>query len=343
MSDQPLVSAIVSLYKAEKFIRAKLDDLLQQTLGPQLEIIIVNSGSPQNERAIIDEYLKNHTNIIYIETEERESIYAAWNRGIKSARGKYITNSNADDYLRVDALEIMANKLRMNPEVHLVYASQVLTNVPLQRFEDAYSRKNIIHAMPFDSMLLHYRCFIGSQPMWRASLHNEENIWFSEKYEIAGDYEFELRVAETHKFMHISQPLGTFYKAVDKSNRETVDLARTTKETEEILDLAIPRFLDAIPKADLHKYARRFRAFLHTPILFLYVLKRIDFLLTSPIYPRLIPYSIEFVYYMSGQLLYRMGEIQVAIKYLKRYLRYWQPRKIISLLAELESAYGKKE
>ena len=106
-----LVSAIVSTYNSEKHIRGCLEDLENQTIADRLEIVVVNSGSQQNEEAIVKEFQKKYNNIKYIKTERRETIYKAWNRAIKAASGEYITNANTDDRRRQDALEIMAKAL----------------------------------------------------------------------------------------------------------------------------------------------------------------------------------------------------------------------------------------
>ena len=76
-----LVSAIISTYKSESFIRGRLEDLESQTITDQLEIIVVDSNSPENEKAIVQEFQQKHSNIKYIRTKERETIYTAWNRG----------------------------------------------------------------------------------------------------------------------------------------------------------------------------------------------------------------------------------------------------------------------
>ena len=96
-SETPLVSAIVSTYNAERFIRGCLEDLEAQTIADRLEIVVIDSGSPQNEGTIVREFQQRYDNILYIRTAQREGLYAAWNRGIQAARGKYITNANTDD------------------------------------------------------------------------------------------------------------------------------------------------------------------------------------------------------------------------------------------------------
>src|SRR5687768_12897488 len=105
----PLVTALVSTYRSEAFMQGCLQDLVEQTLYAQgaLEIVVIDSGSPENERAIVEQFQRRHPRIVYLRTE-RETLYAAWNRGIGAAGGKYLTNANTDDRHRRDALEILA-------------------------------------------------------------------------------------------------------------------------------------------------------------------------------------------------------------------------------------------
>ena len=81
-----------------------------QTIADKLEIIVVNSGSEQNEESVVKEFQKKYGNIVYIKTE-REGLYRAWNRAIKVASGQFLTNANTDDRHRKDALEVMVNML----------------------------------------------------------------------------------------------------------------------------------------------------------------------------------------------------------------------------------------
>lgn len=133
-SSKYLISAIISTYNSERFIRGKIEDLLQQTIFDKLEIVIVNSGSQQNEEEIIKEYIEKYPNIKYIRTEERETIYKAWNRGIKISNGKYITNTNTDDRLKENALEILSTELEKYPNVGVVYADQYITTMQNQGY-----------------------------------------------------------------------------------------------------------------------------------------------------------------------------------------------------------------
>jgi len=204
-----LVSAIVSTYNSERFLRGCLEDLENQTIADKLEIIVVNSGSQENEEAIVREYQQSHNNIVYIKTEHREEIYAAWNRAVKAVRGKFITNANTDDRHREDALEIMAKTLLANPDVALVYGDQICTDTPNGTFANHHATE-IAKRPEYSQGRLLFGCCVGSQPMWRKSLHNEFG-YFDDTLTCAADWDFWLRVSSRYKFKHIPECLGLYY------------------------------------------------------------------------------------------------------------------------------------
>ena len=218
----PLVTAIVSTFKSERFMRGCLEDLEAQTIADRLEIIVVDSHSPQNERAVVEEFQKRYSNIVYIRTQERETVYGAWNRGARAARGKYLTNANTDDRHRTDALEILARTLDENPDVSLVYADCMVTS----HENEMYDTGNPISRykwLDFSAQNLWTQgCFAGPQPMWRREVHAEHG-YFDAQMISAGDYEFWLRLAQNRKFLHVDEVLGLYLKSptsVEHANRD---------------------------------------------------------------------------------------------------------------------------
>jgi glycosyltransferase involved in cell wall biosynthesis/ADP-heptose:LPS heptosyltransferase len=204
-----LVSAIVSTYNSEHFIRGCLEDLENQTIADRLEIIVVNSGSQQNEEAIIKEFQRKYDNIKYIRTDHRETIYRVWNRAIEAASGEYITNANTDDRRRKDALEIMSRALMASHDVALVYGDQIVTDTPNPTFENHHVVE-MAKRPEFRRQRLLFGCCVGSQPMWRKSLHSEFG-YFDESLMCAGDWDFWLRISQRYEFKHIPEFLGLYY------------------------------------------------------------------------------------------------------------------------------------
>lgn len=210
----PLVSAIVSTYNAAAFIRGCIEDLERQTIADQLEIIVIDSASPQNEGEIVRELQQHYRNIRYLRTDQRETVYAAWNRAIDMARGRYITNANTDDRHRYDAFELMVKTLDALPDVDLVYADVLITRLPNETFETSTSTDSYNWPAWDRAKLLDVGCFIGPQPMWRRSVHDRYG-GFDPSYVTAGDYEFWLRISQTSSFQHIAQPLGLYLARPD--------------------------------------------------------------------------------------------------------------------------------
>lgn len=102
------VSVIVPVYNVEQYLEKCLDSLANQTLK-DIEIIVVNDGSPDNSQKIIDKYVKKYSNIkSYI--KENGGVSDTRNYGIKKATGKYIAFVDGDDYVSYNMYELMYNK-----------------------------------------------------------------------------------------------------------------------------------------------------------------------------------------------------------------------------------------
>ncbi|EDZ94635.1 glycosyl transferase family 2 [Limnospira maxima CS-328] len=208
----PRVSAIISTYNSANFLRGCLQDLISQTLyhKQQLEIIVIDSNSEENEKQIVSEFQAKYTQIIYHRTEHRETLYAAWNRAIELAKGEYITNANTDDRHRFDALELMANYLDQHSDVAVVYGDQLITHNPNETFENTQANQRW-NWPEFSYQELERRCCLGSQPMWRKSLHQKYGN-FNPEFKVAGDYEFWLRIGKTENIAKIPEILGLYFQ-----------------------------------------------------------------------------------------------------------------------------------
>jgi glycosyltransferase involved in cell wall biosynthesis len=237
------VSAIVSTFNSERFIRGCLEDLVNQTLYQKggLEIIVIDSSSEQNEKSVVEEFQKKYRSITYIRTTIRETVYAAWNRGIKASRGEYITNANTDDRHRKDALEVMAALLDQRPDIGLVYADVIITETENETFEK-HTPASQFRWSAFDREKLSLGCFIGPQPMWRKSLHYRYG-YFDETFTASGDWEFWLRIAEDTSFLHIPEFLGLYLRS--PKSLEHKNAHRRIKEDRIIYRTYVPKYLPA--------------------------------------------------------------------------------------------------
>lgn len=102
------VSIIVPVWNVEKYLEQCLDSLVNQTLK-EIEIIIVNDGSPDNSQAIIDSYVKKYPKLVRSFIKENGGQGSARNFGLSKAKGNYISFVDSDDWLDLNALEEMYN------------------------------------------------------------------------------------------------------------------------------------------------------------------------------------------------------------------------------------------
>lgn len=103
------VSIIIPIYNAEKYLKRCLDSVINQTYK-NIEIICINDGSKDNSLNILKEYAKKDRRIIIIDNENK-GVSSARNEGIKKSTGEYITFVDSDDWLEVDAVEILYNTI----------------------------------------------------------------------------------------------------------------------------------------------------------------------------------------------------------------------------------------
>lgn len=103
------VSIIVPVYNVEKYIEKCLASLINQTLQ-EIEIIIVNDGSTDGSKKIIEKYLENKK-IKYLE-KENGGLADARNYAIPYAKGEYIGFVDSDDYVEKTMFEKMYNKAK---------------------------------------------------------------------------------------------------------------------------------------------------------------------------------------------------------------------------------------
>ena len=102
---EDLVSIIIPVYKVEKYLRECVDSVLSQTYK-NLEIILVDDGSPDNCPQICDEYANLDTRVKVIH-KENGGVSSARNIGLDNATGKYVSFVDSDDFIDKDYMFLM--------------------------------------------------------------------------------------------------------------------------------------------------------------------------------------------------------------------------------------------
>ncbi len=132
MNNRPKISIIVPIYNVEKYLVKCLDSLVNQTLK-EIEIILVDDGSPDNCPKICDEYA-NKDNRIKVIHKQNAGVSAARNTGIEIATAEWLAFVDADDWVEEDMFE-EAYKRTVNCDVDMV----------LFNFYSNYEKKEVVN------------------------------------------------------------------------------------------------------------------------------------------------------------------------------------------------------
>jgi glycosyltransferase involved in cell wall biosynthesis len=120
----PLVSVILAVYNREGSVARAIASVLEQTYR-QLELIVVDDGSTDGTRAVVESFGAPVTLI----TQAHAGVYPARNRGLRHARGELVAFIDSDDAWLSDKLEAQVPLMRRR-EVGLVFGDAVHVTAP---------------------------------------------------------------------------------------------------------------------------------------------------------------------------------------------------------------------
>jgi glycosyltransferase involved in cell wall biosynthesis len=107
-----LVSIIVPVYNAEKYLDRCIDSILRQDYQ-DIELILVNDGSKDGSREIIDRYASEDSRVVAVH-KENGGVSSTRNKGLELAKGEYIQFVDADDWLPFDATKLLVRAMEEN-------------------------------------------------------------------------------------------------------------------------------------------------------------------------------------------------------------------------------------
>jgi glycosyltransferase involved in cell wall biosynthesis len=196
---QPMVTVLMPVYNAEKYLAEAIESVLGQTYG-DFEFLIINDGSTDTSADIIKGYTDDR--IRYVINEENIALISTLNKGIAVAKGKYIARMDADDICESNRLETQIRFMEANTDV----------GVCGSWFQSIGGASNSIAKYPTTDFLIRYtalyQCpFCHPTVMLRTSVLKEHNLLYSKDYPHAEDYEFWLQLSRVTKMANIPESL----------------------------------------------------------------------------------------------------------------------------------------
>jgi teichuronic acid biosynthesis glycosyltransferase TuaG len=194
------VSVIIPVYNHQEFIGKAIESVLQQNYQ-ELEIIVVDDGSTDQTRMVLQNYIPR-VRYIY---KNNGGTSSALNTGIRAAKGSLICWLSSDDQFLPTKIQKQVRLFQQNPDLGMVYTDwyeidAVGTITRLFRSPELFSRKGAALT------LLRGNCINGSTVMIQAECFKKVG-YFKENYIQAHDHDMWLRLCRYYRFGHINEPL----------------------------------------------------------------------------------------------------------------------------------------
>ncbi len=207
-----LISIIIPVYKVEKYLEKCIESVLKQTYT-NLQIILVDDGSPDNCGKICDEYAKKDSRIEVIH-KINGGLSDARNVGINRANGRYIGFVDSDDYIKEDMYEKLINLIKeYDADISICNLYDVIDGKEYVRNKDngihEYSRIDILKEILLDKNIQSY----AWNKLYKKELFDEIKYPIGKKYEDIGTtfYLFE----KCNKIVVTSEPEYYYLKRAD--------------------------------------------------------------------------------------------------------------------------------
>lgn len=119
-------SVIIPIYKVEEYLAETIDSVIEQTIGfeENIQVILVNDGSPDNSEKICLEYVEKYPENIKYVYQENAGVSAARNNGINYIEGKYVNFLDSDDKWEADVFEKAWDMFEENDDIDIIGVRQ---------------------------------------------------------------------------------------------------------------------------------------------------------------------------------------------------------------------------
>lgn len=196
---KPLVSVVMSVFNAEKYIHQAVESILRQTYK-NLEFIVINDGSTDGTRDILESFEDSRITFIH---QDNVGITQSLNKGIALAHGKYVARQDADDISKPERLEKQVAFLEGHPQVGLLGSRFEFID------EDGDVKRQSF--LPTDNDTLQERLTKINQFCHASVIMRKEALdkvgAYSEFFRYAQDYDLWLRISEHYEIANLPEML----------------------------------------------------------------------------------------------------------------------------------------
>ncbi len=315
----PKISAIVPLYNHEKYIASAIQSLLNQTYK-DFEIIVIDDGSTDKSAAVVNNIHDDRMRYVY---QKNRGAHNAINRGIRLAKGEYISILNSDDTYKPQRFHKLLESIETNKSIQAVFSYLEMIDeddgfieykqgCDLNILDVKYPKNMRKQNSVFLDLLAENIFFTTSNLFFRKTVIEE--IGEFRNYRYVHDYDFFLRLCYYCK-VYVAKEKLVHYR-IHKENTIKKNEAETTFELGLVLS-------DALVSYDIEKYYQNADIYEILTDLFICInshhMDRMIFLLLLFVIKGKLPQNAYYELTTNSENLFR----KTCISYSEEYISVW--------------------
>lgn len=188
------ISVIIPVFNAAKYVSKCIQSVLNQSL-PEIEIIIINDGSTDGSKSIIQSFAERDNRIVFVDCQN-EGVSSARNKGIHIAKGEFIGFVDADDWIEPAMYETMFTKaVETNSDLAICNVNQV-SATKADRVRLALDNRVLNITENIEEEIVNLMRFKYDYANWnkiyKAQIIKQNHLYFAEQMTVYEDLLFNL-------------------------------------------------------------------------------------------------------------------------------------------------------
>ncbi len=220
---QPLVSIITPSYNQARFIEQAIQSVLSQDY-PALEYIVIDGGSTDGTRAILESY---GDRVRWISEPDNGQANAI-NKGFALARGDILAWINADDFYAPGAIRTVVAYFQAHPDVSLLYGDVIA----IDEAGKVYGRRKNVRPTTREILIHEDDPIVQPGAFWRADLWRRVGE-LDDRLHYTMDYDFWIRAAEQHTLTYL--PVALAYERLHAQAKTATGSIKRLEEIEQLV------------------------------------------------------------------------------------------------------------
>jgi glycosyltransferase involved in cell wall biosynthesis len=250
--NQPLVSVLLPVYNAEKYLENALKSILFQTYS-NLEVIVVNDGSTDNSASIINSFVQTN-NVKYYINPENFGISKTRNIALSYCNGEYIALLDSDDICAPNRIENQVKFLIKNTGYKAVSSwMQEFDKNTLNLYRYYHDFETLKCVSVFYNPVSHPATMFDSSAL--------KEIGYDESYSYAEDYQMLLRFMQKYKISCLQETLY-FNRIHTNQISNSINESLKIKNEKQISQFIIDLYWSKNNKIDVDFYFKNFKKYI---------------------------------------------------------------------------------